>query len=53
MPLYRYRAIDTSGKISKGESNALNEQDLASQLEKINLELIRSQEIKRKSGRTE
>ena len=47
MPLYRYRAIDTFGKISKGESNALNEQDLAAQLGKINLELIRSQETKR------
>ncbi len=48
MPLYRYRAIDTSGKISKGESNALNEQDLASQLEKIGLELIRSRKVQRR-----
>lgn len=46
MPLYRYRAINASGKISKGESNALNEQDLASQLKKIDLDLIRAQTIK-------
>ncbi len=46
MPLYRYRAISASGKISKGESNALNEQDLAAQLKKIDLDLIRAQTIK-------
>lgn len=47
MPLYRYRAISASGKISKGEGNALNEQDLASQLKKIDLALIRAQTIKK------
>lgn len=46
MPLYRYRAIDASGRISKGERNALNEQDLTSQLRKIGLDLIRAKPIK-------
>ncbi len=46
MPLYRYRAIDASGRISKGERNALNEQDLTSQLGKIGLDLIRAKPIK-------
>jgi type IV pilus assembly protein PilC len=46
MPLYRYRAIDASGRIFKGERNALNEQDLTSQLRKIGLDLIRAKPIK-------
>ena len=43
MTLYRYRAVNASGNISKGESDALNEQDLAAQLQKIGLDLIRAQ----------
>ncbi len=50
MPLYRYRAISDSGKISRGKTNALNEQDLAAQLEKTGLELIRAQKIKNRAS---
>lgn len=43
MTLYRYRAVNASGNIAKGESDALNEQDLSAQLQKIGLDLIRAQ----------
>lgn len=43
MTLYRYRAVNASGNIEKGESDALNEQDLSAQLQKIGLDLIRAQ----------
>ncbi|MDX8378652.1 MAG: type II secretion system F family protein [Gallionella sp.] len=46
MSLYRYRAIDSLGKISKGETDALNEQDLAAQLKKSDLDLFRSHRVK-------
>lgn len=46
MSLYRYRAVDSLGKITKGETDALNEQDLAAQLKKSDLNLIRSHRVK-------
>lgn len=48
MTLYRYRATDTAGHITKGESDALNEFDLEAQLKKNGLDLIRAQPIKKK-----
>ena len=46
MTLYSYRAVNASGNITKGESDALNEQDLAAQLQKIGLDLIRAHAAK-------
>ena len=48
MALYRYRATDAAGHISKGEMDALNEFDLESQLKKNDLELIHSSPLKDK-----
>lgn len=42
MALYRYRAVDNTGRVIKGETDALNEFDLEAQLKKNGLELIRS-----------
>lgn len=42
MPLYRYRAVDKQGRVTKGETDALNEFDLTAQLKKNDLELIRA-----------
>lgn len=47
MTLYHYRATDTAGHITKGESDALNEFDLEAQLKKNGLDLIRAQPIKK------
>ncbi|MDD4947520.1 MAG: type II secretion system F family protein, partial [Gallionella sp.] len=46
MPLFHYRAIDTSGKVVKGETDAINEFDLESQLHKSGLDLIKSSQVK-------
>ena len=46
MALYRYRAIDVSGVIAKGEVDALNEFDLEAQLKSIGLELVQAQPVK-------
>jgi type IV pilus assembly protein PilC len=46
MTLYRYRAVDAAGQITKGETDALNEQDLEAQLGKNRLDLIRSHPVK-------
>ncbi len=42
MTLYRYRAVDEKGRVVKGETDALNELDLESQLKKNGQELIRA-----------
>lgn len=47
MTLYRYRATNAEGHITKGESDALNEFDLEAQLKKNGLDLIRAQPIKK------
>ena len=47
MTLYRYRATNAAGHITKGESDALNEFDLEAQLKKNGLDLIRAQPIKK------
>ena len=49
MSLYRYRAMNASGKITRGETDALNEIDLEAQLRKNGLDLIRSKPVKDKS----
>lgn len=46
MALYRYRAVDAQGKVSRGESDALNEFDLESQLKKNGMDLIRAEPVK-------
>jgi len=46
MALYHYRAIDANGKIAKGETDAINEFDLESQLSKSGLELIKANPVK-------
>jgi len=46
MALYRYRAINASGHVAKGETDALNEADLEAQLKKNSLDLIRSRPVK-------
>jgi type IV pilus assembly protein PilC len=48
MALYRYRATDASGHITKGESDALNEFDLEAQLKKNDLALLRAHPVKEK-----
>lgn len=49
MALYRYRATDTAGHITKGEMDALNEFDLEAQLKKSGLELIKASPLKNKA----
>ncbi len=49
MAIYRYRAVDPQGHIEKGETDALNEFDLASQLKKNGLDLIRAKTAKNKN----
>lgn len=46
MALFHYRAIDAGGKVVKGETDAINEFDLESQLRKSGLELIKSSQVK-------
>ena len=46
MALYRYRAVDAAGHIVRGETDALNEFDLDSQLKKNGLQLIRASAVK-------
>jgi type IV pilus assembly protein PilC len=48
MTLFRYRAVNAAGKITKGESDALNEFDLEAQLKKNDLDLVRVTRIKDK-----
>ncbi|MDD4928600.1 MAG: type II secretion system F family protein [Gallionella sp.] len=48
MTLYRYRAINATGHITRGETDALNEFDLESQLKKNSLELISASSAKDK-----
>jgi len=48
MTLYRYRAVDTAGKVTKGETDAINEFDLEAQLHKNGLDLIKSNPVKDK-----
>lgn len=47
MTMFRYRAIDAAGHISRGEIDALNEFDLQAQLGKNGIELIRVTPVKR------
>ncbi|MCX7192729.1 MAG: type II secretion system F family protein [Proteobacteria bacterium] len=49
MSLYRYRAVDALGKVTRGETDALNEFDLEAQLKKNGLELIRATTAKNKN----
>ncbi len=49
MTLYRYRAVNISGKITCGETDALNERVLEVQLKKSNLDLIRAQPVKKRN----
>ncbi len=49
MALYRYRATDAVGHITKGEMDALNEFDLEAQLKKSGLELIKASPLKDKT----
>ena len=46
MALYHYRAVDADGKVAKGETDAINEFDLESQLSKSGLELIKASPVK-------
>lgn len=46
MPLYRYRAADTDGRIVTGQIEALHEVDLEAQLDRLELSLIRMQALK-------
>ncbi len=49
MALYRYRAVDATGHVTRGETDALNEFDLESQLKKNGLQLIRARTTKNKT----
>jgi type IV pilus assembly protein PilC len=46
MTLYRYRAVDAEGHVTRGEADAINEFDLESQLKKNELELIHARQVK-------
>lgn len=46
MALYHYRAVDANGKVAKGETDAINEFDLESQLSKSGLKLIKASPVK-------
>jgi type IV pilus assembly protein PilC len=46
MPLYKYRAADSSDRIVKGQIEALHETDLETQLGRVGLTLVRSSIIK-------
>lgn len=48
MSIYRYRAVDATGNIEKGETDALNEFDLSAQLKKNGLDLINALPVKYK-----
>lgn len=48
MTIYRYRATDACGKVTKGDIEALNEFDLEAQLKKGGLELIKAHILKYK-----
>lgn len=48
MTIYRYRATDVYGKVTKGNIDALNEFDLEAQLKKNGLELIKAHLLKYK-----
>lgn len=51
MPRYRYRAADGEDRIVKGQIEALHETDLAAQLNRLGLTLVRASEIRmRKRG---
>ena len=49
MALYRYRAVDELGKITKGETDALNEHNLEAQLKNNGLDLIRATPVKNRN----
>jgi len=49
MALYRYRAVDASGKIATGETDAINDFDLEAQLNKSGLDLIKASPLKDKT----
>ena len=42
MPLYKYRATDVDDRIVKGQLEALHETELATQLQRVGLTLIRA-----------
>lgn len=46
MPRYRYRAADAEDRIVKGQIEALHETDLAAQLGRLGLVLVRATEVK-------
>jgi type IV pilus assembly protein PilC len=46
MPLYKYRAADASDRIVKGQIEALHETELATQLSRVGLTLVRANAIK-------
>ena len=46
MPRYRYRAADSSDRIVKGQIEALHETDLATQLGRLGLALVRAEVVK-------
>lgn len=49
MPLYKYRAADSNDKIVKGQVEALHETELATQLSRVGLTLVRSKVIKERN----
>ena len=51
MPAYAYRAVHSSGRITKGQMAAANENELAHYLTEAGLELIEAHEKKTRTGR--
>nr|VFK16863.1 MAG: type IV pilus assembly protein PilC [Candidatus Kentron sp. LFY] len=49
MPLLRYKAMDTLGRIRTGQMEAVNAADLELRLDRMGLDLIRSGEVTRKA----
>jgi type IV pilus assembly protein PilC len=49
MPLYKYRAADSSDKIVKGQMEALHETELTTQLGRVGLTLVRATAIKERN----
>ena len=51
MPQFKYKAMDASGRKSAGSMEAVNVADLEMRLERIGLDLIRAQEVKKQKAR--
>ena len=49
MPLYKYRATDVDDRIVKGQIEALHETELANQLQRVGLTLIRATPLKERN----